>query len=97
MNRSRALAERSPDLTQRLPLFPSLPEVSFLGHRQARTSHLSHHNHPPTPLYPRGCCIDRLNSPYLSLLCQNGGRVEVLLCIITAFMMHNKSQGQEGT
>ena len=63
MNRSSVLAERSPDLTQRLPLFPSLPEVSFLGRRQARTSHLSHHNHPPTPLYPRGCCIDRLNPP----------------------------------
>ncbi|HEV8326401.1 MAG TPA: IS3 family transposase [Nitrospiraceae bacterium] len=24
---------------------------------------MSHHGHPPTPPYPRGCCIDRLNLP----------------------------------
>lgn len=31
MNRSRVLAERTADLAQRLPRFPSLPQVRFLG------------------------------------------------------------------
>jgi hypothetical protein len=43
-------------------------QVCFLGRRQARTSHMSHHDHPPTPLYPRGCCVDRLNLPPSRLL-----------------------------
>ena len=36
---------------------------AFPGRRQARTPHVCHDDHPPTPLYPSWCCVDRLNLP----------------------------------
>jgi len=73
----RLVPECAVDLAQRLPLFPSMPQVRFLGRGQARPPHLFHHDHPPTPLYARGCCIDRLNLPRPT---SRRRRCEVRLC-----------------
>lgn len=89
MNRSRVLAERSPDLAQRLPLFPSLPEVRFLGRRQARTSHRCHGDHPPPPLYPRGCCIDHLNLPSATARCASTEATRLPRCSFSETALRN--------
>jgi hypothetical protein len=65
--RSRNIASKFHSATLSSP--PSIQIMvpdTFFFYRQAWTPHMSHHDHPPTPLYPKGCCIDRLNLPVLS-------------------------------
>ena len=57
------LLKGSGDLTDRLPLLPSSPEISFLRIGKPALTHLRHRLHLLFSLMNSKCCIDRLSLP----------------------------------
>ena len=72
VNAARWLAVGTPNLMQRLPRFPSPPNICSLRSRKSRPFRLVHKHHPLNRRSStRWCCVDRLSPPPLSFAIQD--------------------------